>query len=147
MIGVGRESAPPIPPFSMSDSFVNIFIGHSSSNDKPSREQASPKTERRARTRTQVHWPVLLLRDCDGKAIETVTQNLSSSGFYCLASAGLTPGERLFCTLRVPAHDPSNDGSAVSLECSAVVMRSELTPSGAFGIALRIEDYHLGRMK
>src|SRR5262245_52443308 len=131
----------------MSDNSVDIFIGHTSSKDKPSLEEASPKTERRARTRAQVHWPVLLLRDCAGKAIETVTLNLSSSGFYCLSSAGLTPGERLFCTLRVPAHDPNNDGSAVSLECSALVMRSELTSSGAFGIAFRIEDYRISRLK
>jgi hypothetical protein len=131
----------------MSANFVDIFTAHSSAKDRPALDGASHKTERRARARTQVHWPVLLLRDCGGKAIETVTQNLSSSGFYCLSSAGLAPGERLFCTLRVPAHDPDNDGSAVSLECSAVVMRSEVTVGGEFGVAFRIEDYHLGKLK
>jgi len=131
----------------MSANFVDIFTAHASAKDRPAIEGASPKIERRARTRTQVHWPVLLMRDHDGKAIETVTQNLSSSGFYCLSSAGLTPGERLFCTLRVPAHDPNNDGSAVSLECSAVVLRSELTPSGDFGVAFRIDDYHFSKIK
>jgi hypothetical protein len=131
----------------MSANFVDIFTAQSSAKDRPTLEGASFKTERRARTRTQVHWPVLLLRDCGGKAIDTVTQNLSSSGFYCLSSTGLAPGERLFCTLRVPAHDPNNDGTAVSLECYAVVMRSEVTAAGEFGVAFRIEDYHLGRIK
>ena len=131
----------------MSANFVDIFTAHASAKDRPVLDGASHKTERRSRARTQVHWPVLLLRNAGGKAIETVTQNLSSSGFYCFSSTGLTPGERLFCTLRVPAHDPDNDGSSVSLECNAVVMRSEVAASGEFGVAFRIEDYHLGRLK
>ena len=138
---------PALPPATMSANFVDIFTAHASAKDRPALDAASHKTERRARARTQVHWHVLLLRDAGGRAIETVTQNLSSSGFYCFSSIGLTPGERIFCTLRVPAHEPDNDGSSVSLECNAVVMRSELTPGGEFGVAFRIEDYHLGRLK
>ena len=130
----------------MSPNIVDVFTARFGANDRPAIEGAS-RHERRRRTRTLVHWPVLLLSDGGGHAIETVTRNLSSSGFYCLSSTALTPGERLFCTLRVPAHDPTAEGRAISLECGAVVMRCEITPGGEFGIACRIEDYHLATVR
>jgi PilZ domain-containing protein len=140
--GVAEKVLPKGHRLFMSANFVDVFTAPSGAKDRLTVEGVL-RTERRARARTQVHWPVLLLRDRGGSAIETITQNLSSTGFYCLSSAGLTPGERLFCTMRVPAHDPHQDGRAISLECTAVVMRSELMADGEFGIACRIEDYHL----
>ncbi len=101
------------------------------------------RQDRRRRARTNIHWPVLILQDHGSNTIDTVTQNLSSSGFYCLSMVPVPPGEVLRCSLRVPAHDPKGEERALALECTVRVMRSEATPDGLFGIACRIEDYHL----
>jgi hypothetical protein len=85
---------------------------------------------------------VLLLGD-DGQAIETVTHNLSSNGFYCFAPSPLKPGGGLICTLKVPAYDPKNEERTLTLECRALVLRVEAVAEGSFGIACRIEDYRL----
>lgn len=44
------------------------------------------RVEHRRRARTQVHWPILFLitGSRGGAPIETITENLSSDGFYCL---------------------------------------------------------------
>jgi hypothetical protein len=103
------------------------------------------RPERRKRARTQVHWPVLLLRNHGAEAIETVTQNLSSNGFYCLSPEPLKPGESLLCTLKLPAFDPRGEERTLALQCTVVVMRAESSADGYFGLACRIEDYHLVR--
>lgn len=105
--------------------------------------EAGSRQERRKRMRTLVHWPVLLLRDRGAEAIDTVTQNLSSGGFYCLSPLALTPGESILCALRVPAHDPNGGNRALALECKVSVLRAEAASDGFFGIACRIEDYRL----
>jgi hypothetical protein len=98
--------------------------------------------ERRASVRTALHWPVLL-RHKHLEPLESVTENLSSQGFYCLAQTPLTSGETLQCWLTVPTHDPSGVRERVVLECTVRVIRSEAAPiNGLFGIACRIEDYH-----
>jgi len=99
--------------------------------------------ERRSRTRTDVHWPVLLLRDHGINTIETVTQNLSSTGFYCFSTVPVMPGESLQCSLQVPAHDPNGGERNITLECRVQVLRSERAANGSFGIACRIEDYRM----
>jgi hypothetical protein len=86
---------------------------------------------------------VLLLRE-RGEAIETVTRDLSSDGFLCVSSTHFPPGEALTCAIRVPSFDPSSQRRTRILECSVRVMRSEPTTSeGEFGVAFRIEDYHV----
>ena len=99
--------------------------------------------ERRKRPRTSVHWPVRLLKEGAASGIHTITHNLSSSGFYCLSATPLLPGEALLCILTVPAYDPRSQERTMTLECRALVMRAEATADGLFGIACRIEDYHL----
>ena|ERR1051326_3639421 len=100
------------------------------------------RSERRQRPRTTVHWPVVFFRNHAGDAIETTTQNLSSSGFYCLSRTPLREGEFLFCTLRVPSHDISFRKSIRVLECRVQVKRAEpALTEGLFGIACQIEDY------
>ncbi len=76
-------------------------------------------------------------------SIETVTQNLSSSGFYCLCPQPLMPGETVVGTLRLPAYDPKKEDRIISLECKSLVLRAEAAQDGLFGIACRIEDYHV----
>lgn len=91
-----------------------------------------------------VRWRLTIWRGGGSPAIETVTQNLSSSGFYCLSPAPLTPGEAVRCLFCVPAHDPQDDERCIDLECRALVLRAEAAAEGFFGIACHIEEYHLG---
>jgi len=101
------------------------------------------RQERRHRVRTQVHWTILLFRENTSKAVTTITQNLSSSGFYCLSRSPFALGEQLFCSLEVPTHDPLGKERCLPLECQARVVRVEPEPGNTrFGIACRIEDYH-----
>jgi hypothetical protein len=104
--------------------------------------KSARRPERRQRARTLVHWAVLFFRNHAGDAIETTTQNLSSSGFYCLSRTPLKTGDFLFCTLGVPSHEASCRKSIGVLECRVRVTRAEPAPlEGFFGIACQIEDY------
>ena len=116
---------------------ISAFVGV----NKPSRMDRGPHpTERRKRTRTTVHWPVLFFRDDASEAIESVTRDLSSVGFYCLSNAPFLCGEPLICALKVPAHDPMAGERVLALECRVRVVRCEPT-DGIFGIACQIEDF------
>ena len=102
------------------------------------------RPERRTRVRTTVHWPVLFFRNGSGEAIESVTQNLSSSGFYCHSQRPITPGEFLRCALKIPSHDPSGHEKPRVLECRVRVTRVEPSlTEDTFGVACHIQDYHL----
>ena len=104
--------------------------------------------ERRKRVRTRLHWPVLMFRDRPGSAaIESVTRDLSSSGFFCLMRDELLEGEWLVCSIKIPTHDPHGKHLERTLECRVQVLR--IVPqesSDSFGIACRIEDYHLSQI-
>jgi hypothetical protein len=102
--------------------------------------------ERRRRARNHLHWAVLLFRDHAEDAVESLTRNLSSSGFYCLSEVAFTPGQRLVCTLKVPSHDPKGKHLEQRLECQVRVLRVEPQgPEGTFGLACQIEDYRFNR--
>ena len=107
--------------------------------DRP--PEGSSRMERRGRVRTKLHWPVLLFRSDAPEAIETTTENLSSSGFYCLAQTRLAVGETLICSIKVPTHDTSGKHCERNLECKIRVMRTESRADGVYGIACRIDDY------
>jgi PilZ domain len=99
--------------------------------------------ERRKRARNHLHWSVLLFRNHAAEAVESLTRDLSSGGFYCETRVAFTPGERLICTIRVPTHDPNGKHLEQTLECRVRVMRVEPQGTeGAFGLACQIEDYH-----
>jgi len=99
--------------------------------------------ERRRRVRARVRWTVLF-RQRHGEALESVTENLSSQGFYCLSQTPIASGEVLPCWLTIPTYDPSAEQATVILECRVRVLRSEAGSSaGLYGLACRIEDYHL----
>jgi len=103
--------------------------------------ELASQAERRSRVRAKVHWHVRFFCRSIG-AIESLTMNLSSGGFYCLAEAALTPGEYLTCTLKVPAHHPTDKNEMRLLECQIRVVRVETKDSdGLFGIACEIDDY------
>jgi hypothetical protein len=102
------------------------------------------RTERRSRIRTTLRWPIAFFRKGSGEAIKSVTQNLSSGGFYFYSQVAITPGEALSCVLTIPSHLPSGREKDRVLDCRVRVTRVEPSPTGdTFGIACEIEEYHL----
>ena len=100
------------------------------------------RPERRKRTRSQVHWPVCFFGVDARERFETVTENLSSSGFLCFAPVPLILGERMICALRMPSHHTVNNGRAASLECRIRVVRVEpIDGRESYRTACQIEDY------
>ena len=100
--------------------------------------------ERRRRVRTRLRWPVLLFREHAGaETIESFTRDLSSNGFFCVSRLRLNEGERLICSITIPTHDPHGKHLARTLECRVQVVRVVPQETGEFGVACRIEDYHL----
>ena len=99
--------------------------------------------ERRRRIRMQVHWPLRLHRTNAPEIVETLTQDLSSDGFYCLAKTSFVPGEALACILSVPTHHPNGDDRMVSVECRVRIIRVASTQEGVYGVGCRIEEYRL----
>jgi len=116
--------------------------------NKPAELENSLPPERRKRARNHLHWCVLLFRNQAADAVESLTLDLSSSGFYCVTGVAFTPGERLVCTLKIPTHDPNGKHLERRLECRVRVMRVEPRGAdGAFGLACQIEDYHFTQVR
>jgi hypothetical protein len=114
----------------------------SNGSPKQTAESAVP-LERRSRTRSHVHWTILLMRKDGADPVQTTTENLSSGGLYCISPVPLKVGESLVCTIRVPAHDPRGGNRLLNLQCTVEVVRSEALGTGlGFGTACRIQDYH-----
>jgi PilZ domain len=102
--------------------------------------------ERRQRVRTSVHWPVLLFRSQRADAVESLTLDLSVSGFYCLSATPFAIGESLVGVLKMPAHNPNGRETECHLECRVQVVRVDANVAeGQFGVACRIEDYRFAR--
>lgn len=100
--------------------------------------------ERRKRVRTTVHWPILIFRNDATDGIESTTHNLSSTGFFCFSHTRFDSGESLFCTLRIPSHDPEGKERLWILECRVRVKRAEPSArEGLYGVACEFEDYRL----
>lgn len=98
--------------------------------------------DRRKRARSRVHWPVLIFRDSGPEAIEIVTEDLSSTGFFCFSQIAFACGERVTCAIRIPKHDTLGNEQTLTLLCKARVMRVERPSMKAtMGIACRIEEY------
>jgi PilZ domain len=98
--------------------------------------------ERRKRFRSHVHWEVCFFGADVGRTVETITENLSCTGFHCFSPVPLIAGDLLTCRLRVPSRQPSNNRRESSLECKVRVVRVE--PAGerqTYGVACEIENY------
>jgi len=103
--------------------------------------------ERRRKTRTPVHWTLRFWGGTLAETIETVTQDLSSDGFYCFSRIPFIPGEQLICMLRIPEHHLDRSDRATELECQVKVVRVDpVREEGYFGIGCKIEDYRLTTM-
>src|SRR5215831_15603715 len=80
--------------------------------------------DRRKRTRTRLHLPILIFRNRPGTgAVESTTRDLSSSGFYCVSRVQFAVGEQLICSLKIPTHDPNGKQLERKLECRVRVVR------------------------
>jgi hypothetical protein len=125
----------------MSANPLELFAAYVSLN-KPTEPPITLHLERRKRARTRVHWPVLFFRNQAAEAVESLTQDLSSGGFYCLSKTPFASGEGLRCTLKIPTHDPGGKERERTLECKVRVTRVEVAAREEFyGIACQIEDY------
>jgi len=109
---------------------------------RPEPQRPGLHLERRKRTRVAVHWRAWLFRKNRSLAVETVTQNLSSDGFYCLAEAPFLPGERLMCALAIPTLEPTGRKEERRLECVVRVARLDCSGERA-GVAFHIESYRV----
>ena len=122
---------------------IDALTARYTAGREPGPAEAASRLDRRERRRTPVRWRLMLSREDGSPEIETITDNLSSSGFYCLSSVPLTPGQSVRCALRVPTYDPHDDERYIELACKALVVRAEAAPDGCYGIACHIEEYHL----
>lgn len=144
----GSESAiSGIVPKSMSANTTEISALYGTLK-RPAEVENPLRIERRKRARNQLHWYLLLFRNQAADAVESLTRDLSSSGFYCITAVAFTPGEQLICALRVPTHDPNGKRLEQRLECKVRVVRVEpLSSEGTFGLACQIEDYHFSQIR
>jgi hypothetical protein len=99
---------------------------------------------RRKRTRAQLHWPLSFPLTGTAETVQTMTQDLSSDGFYCIANARFVPGEARHCTLLVPTHHPGGENSPLHVLCKVRIIRVEVTGErGFYGVGCQIMDYRL----
>jgi hypothetical protein len=74
--------------------------------------------------------------------IETLTINISASGFYCVLDQTVLPGEQIICLLTIP------EPAGIRLSCRVRVLRVEILDkfsvagNDQFGVACSILDYH-----
>lgn len=98
--------------------------------------------DRRKRQRVSLHWPVRLFRQTGRPSVESVTENLSSEGLYCITREPFKNGERLQCEIVLPGEIFGSSEPSLRLQCHVTVRRVEHLDRG-FGLACHIEDYTL----
>jgi hypothetical protein len=97
--------------------------------------------DRRKRQRVALHWPVRLFGQHERASVESLTENLSTEGLYCISTKPFKTGERLRCEIVIP--NALGSDAPIVLECHVTVRRVEYLRSG-FGVGCHIEDYSLG---
>jgi hypothetical protein len=101
--------------------------------------------ERRKQNRLALHWRLSLSGGTIG-TIETITENLSGHGFYCILEKPLVPGDIIDCDITVPQYGPAHQGGIGSIACQAEVVRVETRGAEpGFGVACRILDFNLNK--
>ena len=96
--------------------------------------------DRRKRKRVAVHWAVRLSRQPGTPPAESVTENLSSEGFYCIIRERFKPGERLQYVMDIPGENVGSSEPFLILQGHVTVMRVEYL-EGGLGLGCHIEDY------
>ena len=98
--------------------------------------------ERRRRIRVRVHWQLCFPLPDSSETVDTITQDLSSDGFYCQINSVFIPGEIRTCILNVPTHHPNGGDLVRPVLCRVRIIRVEsLGKQGLYGVGCRIEDY------
>src|ERR1035438_543429 len=112
--------------------------------EMPESPEKARSMNRRKRTRAQLHWPLSFSLTGTTETVQTITQDLSSDGFYCIANARFVPGEARHCTLLVPTHHPGGENSPLHVLCKVRIIRVEVTGErGFYGVGCQIMDYRL----
>src|SRR5260370_21684043 len=93
----------------------------------------------RKRKRVAVHWPVRLFRR-EGQSVESITENLSSEGLYCITQEPFKRGERLQCEIVIPAESFGSPEPFLRLQCRVTVRRVEHLQRG-FGLGCHSGEY------
>src|SRR5512140_888267 len=92
--------------------------------------------ERRRRSRLSLCYHLQLWRVDGQLPLEAETDNISSSGFYCIAQEPCSPGEHLKCRLVIPSHSPP-----LVLDRQVRVIRVEIKGlEPGFGVACEFTD-------
>src|SRR5258706_1333503 len=94
----------------------------------------------RKRKRVAVHWPVRLWRQSGNPPVESITENLSSEGLYCITQEPFRTGERLQCEIVIPGDSFGSPEPFLRLRCHITIIRVEPVHRG-FGLGCHIEDY------
>jgi len=116
----------------------------SSDVEMPESPEKARTMNRRKRTRAQLHWPLSFPLTGTTETVQTMTQDLSSDGFYCIANARFVPGEARHCTLLVPTYHPGGENSPLHVLCKVRIIRVEVTGErGFYGVGCQIMDYRL----
>ncbi len=100
--------------------------------------------ERRRKPRIHEPFPAKVRGiDCMGDPfeVEAVLDNLSAGGLYMRVDRRMEAGVRLFIFFRLATRlTPEAKGLRVAVRCR--VLRSELQPDGACGVAVAFERHH-----
>lgn len=104
-------------------------------------EVAAP--ERRRKPRIKSPFPVTVLGvGSDGSVFEFCArlENLSSGGLYAKLRQPVEPGTVLFVTVSLTQGE-SAGGDDARVALHGVVVRSELTPEGRYGVAVAFSNH------
>lgn len=105
-----------------------------------SRLTTSPADERRRSMRMPLRLTATLIRR-NGGTLSTVTENLSSSGFYCRAKDRLAPGEEFDCSIALSPDYARSLERQFLLLCCGRVARVEPVDADWFGLGCTINEY------
>ncbi len=99
-------------------------------------------TERRARVRIPLNWPVTIRVEGERAAIMADLRDISGAGAYCISGRPFKCGEHIEMEVLLP-RDLDNQNRGLKLVCRGSVVRSEEVRQGEHGMACAFEDHAL----
>jgi len=96
--------------------------------------------ERRRNARIPLHCVLRLSREGEPGSLITKTENISSTGFYCIVPHQFSVGDRLECDIQIPVHRFALSGSELHLTCKAMVTRVQAV-GAEFGIGCEFREF------
>jgi hypothetical protein len=85
---------------------------------------------------------VKISNECGFEYPPVRTENISSSGFYCIVQSRFSIGDRLDCRIQIPVQRFSLSPSELWLNCKAIVVRVERTDAG-IGLGCEFENFRV----